>query len=234
MDCYDIEALNSLAKKYQCICAVDNTFATPYLQQPFQYDVDFVLHSTTKYLNGHGTAIGGVLLGKDISFFNKRIIPVLKLIGANGNPFDAWTLIQGMKTLELRMERHCLNTMKVAEYLQGHSEIAHVNYCGFKSHPDFALIKKQMKNYTGMLSFELKGGLNAGIEMMNNISFCTLAVSLGTADTIIQHPASMSHLPVPKEERLKFGITDGLIRLSVGIENADDIIADLEQALAKN
>ena len=231
MACYDIESLRALAKKYNCFCAIDNTFATPYLQQPFQYGVDFVLHSTTKYLNGHGTAIGGALLGRDILQFNKKVTPIAKLIGANGNPFDAWTLIQGMKTLELRMDRHCSNAIKIAEYLQNHSKISHVNYCGLTSHSDYNLAKKQMRNFTGMLSFELKGGLNAGIAMMNNISFCTLAVSLGTADTIIQHPASMSHLPVPKEERLKFGITDGLIRLSVGIENVEDIIDDLSNAL---
>ena len=231
LDCYDLEALSALAKKYNCYSAVDNSFATPYLQQPFQYDVDFVLHSTTKFLNGHGTAIGGVLVGKDKIFMEKNVQKILKLVGANGNPFDAWSLVQGMKTLELRMERHCNNAMKVAAFLQNHSKVSLVNYCGLKSHPDYELAKKQMRNFTGMMSFDLKGGLNAGIALMNNISFCTLAVSLGTADSIIQHPASMSHLPVPREERMKFGITDGLIRLSVGIENVEDIIDDLSSAL---
>ncbi len=233
IDCYNIEELTKLAKHYHLLTAVDNTFATPYLQQPFQYGVDFVVHSTTKYLNGHGNAIGGVLIGKDIPFMKKRLLKILKLIGSNSNPFDAWLLSQGIKTLELRMDRHCTNAMKVAEYLQTNSKVARTNYCGLPTHPDYELAKKQMRQFGGMLSFELKGGLEAGKKLLNEIRFCTLAVSLGTVDTIIQHPASMSHLPVPKETREKFGITDGLIRLSVGIENPEDIIADLEQALKK-
>jgi len=234
LDCYDIKSLCALAKKYNCVTAVDNTFATPYLQQPFSLGADFVLHSTTKFLNGHGTAIGGALVGRDKNFMQKKLQKVLKLIGASASPFDAWLLVQGMKTLELRMKRHSENAMKVAGFLSSHPKISRVNYCGLNSHPDYKLASAQMKNgFGGMMSFELKNGLQAGIDLMNNISFCTLAVSLGTADTIIQHPASMSHLPVPREERMKFGITDGLIRLSVGIENAEDIINDLSQALEK-
>jgi methionine-gamma-lyase len=233
IDCYDIEALCKLAKHYHLLTAVDNTFATPYLQQPFKYGVDFVAHSTTKYLNGHGNAIGGILLGKDLGFMKGKLFKTLKLIGSNANPFDAWLLSQGIKTLELRMDRHCSNAMKVAEFLNHHPKVAVTNYCGLPSHPDYALAKKQMRDFGGMLSFELKGGLEAGKKLMNEIRFCTLAVSLGTADTIIQHPASMSHLPVPKAVREKYGITDGLIRLSVGIENPEDIIEDLEQALNK-
>ncbi len=233
MDCYDIEGLTKLAQQYGLVTGVDNTFATPYLQQPFKYGVDFVLHSTTKYLNGHGNAIGGILIGKDIAFMKKKIIKTMKLTGSNANPFDAWLLSQGIKTLELRMDRHSSNAMKVAEFLQSHTKVKKTNYCGLPSHPDFELAKKQMRQFGGMLSFDLKGGLEAGKKLLNEIRFCTLAVSLGTVDTIIQHPASMSHLPVPKQVREQYGITDGLIRLSVGIENPEDIIADLEQAIAK-
>lgn len=231
IQCVDIEEITKLAKKYNIIVSVDNTFATPYLQQPFKYNVDFVVHSTTKFLNGHGTAIGGILIGRDIEFMKTKGTKWHRLLGGNANPFDAFLLINGIKTLELRMQRHCSNAMDVANFLQKHSAIEKVNYNGLKSHPDYAVSKKQMKQPGAMLSFELKGGLNAGKKFIDNLKMCTRAVSLGTADTLISHPASMSHYGVTKEERLQFGITDGLIRMSVGLENIEDILNDLDNSL---
>jgi methionine-gamma-lyase len=233
IQCVDIEELTKLAKQYNLIVAVDNTFATPYLQQPFKYGVDFVVHSTTKFLNGHGTAIGGALVGKDLEQMNGRIEKVHRLLGGNGNSFDAFLLTQGMKTLELRMERHCANAMKVATFLEQHTAISKVNYLGLPSHSDFATAKKQMKHPGPMLSFEMKGGLEAGKKFITNLNMCVRAVSLGSCDTLLSHPASMTHYGVPKEKREQYGITDGLIRMSVGIENVEDILDDLEQA-AKN
>jgi methionine-gamma-lyase len=231
LQCVDIAALTQLAKKYGKKVSVDNTFATPYLQQPFRYGVDFVLHSTTKFLNGHGTAIGGVLLGKDIHFMKTKAWKWHALLGGNANPFDAYLLTQGIKTLELRMERHCANAMNIAHFLSTHPAIAQVNYTGLSSHPDFAISARQMKHPGPMLSFELKGGLTAGKTFINRLQMCTRAVSLGTVDTLVSHPASMSHAGVSQQERILFGITDGLIRMSAGIENIEDILADLSQAL---
>jgi methionine-gamma-lyase len=231
LQCVDIEELTRLAKQYGKIVACDNTFATPYLQQPFQYGVDFIIHSTTKFLNGHGTAIGGVFIGKDIEFMSTKADKVHKLLGGNSNPFDAFLLINGMKTLEVRMERHCHNAMEVAGYLEGHAAIAKVNYTGLPDHPDHYISSKQMRHPGAMMSIELKGGLQAGVNMMNKLKMCTRTVSLGTCDTLMCHPASMTHYSVPKEKREQYGITDGLIRVSIGMENIQDIIADIEQAL---
>jgi methionine-gamma-lyase len=231
IQCVDIESLCSLAKQYNIVVACDNTFATPYLQQPFRYGVDFIVHSTTKFLNGHGTAIGGVLLGKNRELMKTHVTKVHRLLGGNSNPFDAFLLIQGMKTLELRMDRHCHNAMEVANFLEQHPAVAKVNYTGLASHPDHTVAMKQMKHPGGMLSFELKKGLQGGIDFMNKLQMCVRTVSLGTCDTLLSHPASMSHAGIPKEQRDKYGITDGLIRMNVGIENLQDIIADLEQAL---
>jgi methionine-gamma-lyase len=231
IQCVDIEALTALGKKHGKTVACDNTFATPYLQQPFKYGVDFIVHSTTKFLNGHGTSIGGVLLGRDIEFMNARATKVHRLLGGNANPFDAFLLINGMKTLEIRMERHCSNAMDVAHFLEKRDAVAKVNYNGLSSHPDNATARKQMRHPGAMLSFELKGGLDAGISLMNNLKLCTRTVSLGTCDTLLCHPASMTHYGVPREDRLRYGITDGLIRMSVGMENIEDILTDLGQAL---
>jgi len=227
----DIEALTSIAKRYNLHVACDNTFATPYLQQPFKYGVDYIVHSTTKFLNGHGTAIGGILIGSDVEKMNGPITKAHRILGGNGNPFDAFLLTQGIKTLELRMERHCSNALEVATYLEKHPAIAKVNYEGLLSHPSYEVAQKQMRKAGGMLSFELKGGLEAGIECMNRLQFCTRTVSLGTVDTLLCHPAAMTHFSVPKEQREQYGITDGLIRMNVGIENVEDILADLEQAI---
>lgn len=230
IQCVDIEELTKIAKKNKLIVAVDNTFATPYLQQPFRYGVDFVVHSTTKFLNGHGTAIGGAIVGKDIGMMNTRIEKVHRLLGGNGNSFDAFLLTQGMKTLEIRMERHCANAMQVAEFLDQLPAISKVNYLGLPSHPDHKTSLKQMRHPGPMLSFEMKGGLEAGKKFINKLQMCVRAVSLGSCDTLLSHPASMTHYGVPKADREKYGITDGLIRMSVGIENIEDILADLEQA----
>ncbi len=231
IQCVDIEAITQLAKKYNIPVSVDNTFASPYLQQPFKYDVDFVLHSTTKFLNGHGNAIGGVLIGKDIELMKTRLTKWHRLLGGNANPFDAFLLINGLKTLELRMQRHCSNAVDVANFLEQHKAVSTVKYNGLKSHRDYQLSKKQMRHPGAMLSFELKGGLSSGKKFIDNLQMCTRAVSLGTADTLVSHPASMSHYGVSKEERLKFDITDGLIRMSVGLENIEDILNDLEASL---
>src|SRR5215213_139768 len=231
IQCVDIEELTKIAKKYGVKVACDNTFATPYLQQPFKYGVDFVVHSTTKFLNGHGTAIGGIVLGRDLEFMKTKATKVQRLLGGNSNPFDAFLLIQGIKTLEIRMERHCENAMKVAQFLEQHEAVSKVNYAGLASHADHAVATKQMKKAGGMLSFELKKGLQGGIEFMNKLKMCIRTVSLGTVDSLLSHPASMTHYSVPREQREKYGITDGLIRMNVGIENVQDILADLEQAL---
>ena len=231
IQCVDIAMVTSIAKQHGLLVTVDNTFATPYLQQPFAFGVDYVFHSTTKFLNGHGTAIGGVLLGRDIPFMNTKATKWHRLLGGNSNPFDAFLLLQGMKTLELRMEKHCDNALAVANFLQQHPAVQKVNFNGLTSHPDFAVAKKQMRRPGAMLSFELAGGLAAGKNFINKLQMCVRAVSLGTVDTLLSHPASMTHYGVPREERVRYGITDGLIRMSVGIENVADIIKDLDQSL---
>ncbi len=232
IQCVDIDALTKLGKLHNLIVAVDNTFATPYLQQPFKYDVDYVFHSTTKFLNGHGTAIGGALTGKDIGHMETKMTKVHRLLGGSSNSFDAFLLSQGMKTLVVRMERHCENAVKVAQFLNEHGAVAKVNYLGLPSHPDYITSQKQMKHPGAMLSFDMKEGLQAGINFINKLEMCVRAVSLGTCDTLLSHPASMTHYGVPKEKREKYGITDGLIRMSVGIENVEDILSDLGQALS--
>lgn len=231
IQCVDIEKLTKLGRQHNLIVAVDNTFATPYLQQPFKYGVDYVFHSTTKFLNGHGTAIGGALVGRDIEHMEGRMTKVHRLLGGNSNPFDAFLLVQGMKTLEVRMERHCHNAMEVAGFLEQHPSVSKVNYLGLTSHPDHYTATKQMIHPGAMLSFEMKDGLDAGKKFINKLQMCVRAVSLGTCDTLLSHPASMTHYGVPKEKREQYGITDGLIRMSVGIENIADILNDLNRSL---
>lgn len=231
IQCVDIEGLSALAHRYGKIVACDNTFATPYLQQPFRFGTDFVVHSTTKFLNGHGTLIGGVLLGKDLDFMRTHATKIHRMLGGNSNGFDAFLLVNGMKTLEIRMERHCHNAMDVATFLESHQAVAKVNYNGLPTHPDHLVAMRQMRHAGAMLSFEMKGGLEAGVQVMNRLKMCTRTVSLGTCDTLMCHPASMTHASVPREDRLKYGISDGLIRVSIGMENIADILNDLEQAL---
>lgn len=229
--CLDIAGLASIAQAHNIISVIDNTFCSPYLQQPLALGVDFVIHSTTKYINGHGNSTAGAIVGKDADLMHKVWV-AMKLAGTNCSPFEAWLTANGIKTLPLRMTQHCKNAQTVAEFLEAHPSVARVNYPGLPSHPHHALAKKQMKMFGAMLSFELKGGLEAGIDFMNKIKFCTIAPTLGDVDTLILHPASMSHLNIPRAIREAVGITDGLIRLSIGIEDAQDIIADLGQAMA--
>jgi methionine-gamma-lyase len=231
MQCVNIEQICSIAKKYKLKVTVDNTFATPYLQQPFKYGVDFVFHSTTKFLNGHGTAIGGVLLGKDVSFMNGPVYETYKLLGGNSNPFDAYLLLQGIKTLAVRMDMHCRNAMKVAEYLSTHQAVAVVHYNGLPTHSDYEISRQQMRQPGAVLSFELKNGFEQAKHFIDKLKMCVRAVSVGTADSLLSHPASMSHSGMSRDDRYKSGITDGLIRMSVGLEHIDDILNDLEQAL---
>ncbi len=233
LQCIDMAELSALGKKHNLIVCADNTFATPYLQQPFKYDVDFVMHSTTKFLNGHGTAVGGIVIGRDLEKMNGIVTKTHRLLGGNSNAFEAFLLTNGLRTFSLRMDRHCANAEKVAAYLAGNSNVAHVNYLGLESHPDHAIAKKQMKHPGAMLSFELKGGFDAGVKFINKLKMCISAVSLGTCDTLVSHPASTTHVGVPRERRIEYGITDGLIRMSVGIETVEDIIADLQQAIGK-
>ncbi len=233
LQCVDIQAICTIAKAHGVKVSVDNTVATPYLQQPFALGADFVFHSATKFLNGHGSALHGVLLGKDIELMHTKVWKWHALLGGNSNAFDAYLLIQGMKTLEIRMDRHCSNAAKVAAFLANHPAVEKVNYTGLATHPDHAIASKQMKQHAPLLSFELKGGLDAGKKFIDALEVCTRAVSLGTVDTLVSHPASMTHYGIPREERIKYGITDGLIRMSVGIENYEDLEADLTQALAK-
>lgn len=231
MACVDIQALSDLAHAHQAYAVADNTFCTPYLQQPFAFGADFIVHSTTKYLNGHGNSVAGFIAGKDCEVMEGPVFSTMKLAGTNSNAWDAWLIANGLKTLELRMERHSENGMRVAQFLAGHPQVDRVNYVGLLSHPDHQLAKKQMRRFGGMLSFELKGGLKAGEALMRALSFCILAPTMGDVDTLVMHPASMSHRNVPRDLRLENEITDGLVRLSVGIENVADIVNDLENGL---
>ena len=232
MECIDIAAICDMAKRHNLLVTVDNTFATPYLQQPFALGADFIFHSTTKFLNGHGTSIGGVLIGKDVDFMNTQGARTCKLLGGVSSPFDAFLLLQGVKSIELRMDKHCDNAMQVAQYLSAHTAVSRVHYNGLPQHPDFHISSKQMRKPGAMLSFELKAGFEGGKKFIDKLKLCVRAVSLGTIDTLISHPASMSHSGMSKESREKSGITDGLIRMNVGLEHINDIINDLDQALS--
>ncbi|AIY65919.1 methionine gamma-lyase [Pseudoalteromonas piratica] len=226
----DLAFIGDLAKKHNLISVIDNTFMTPLLQKPKHFGIDIVLHSATKYLNGHGDVVAGLVCGSKEHIETIKLT-VLKDIGATISPHDAWLIIRGMKTLSVRMERHCSNAQKVAEFLAQHEKIEQVYYPGLKSHPGNKFIGTQMKAAGGVIAFELKGTLEMGAQFINATKLCTLAVSLGDAETLIQHPASMTHSPYSPEERLAAGISDGLVRISVGLEEADDIIEDLAQAL---
>ncbi|HYC30443.1 MAG TPA: aminotransferase class I/II-fold pyridoxal phosphate-dependent enzyme [Chitinophagaceae bacterium] len=233
LQCIDMDTLSTLGKTYGLTVCADNTFATPYLQQPFKYDVDFVMHSTTKFLNGHGTAVGGILIGRDLEKMNTIVTKKHRLLGGNSNAFEAYLLTNGLRTFPLRMERHCRNAHRVAGFLSEHPLVEKVNYLGLDTHPDYHIAQAQMKHPGALMSFELRGGYDAGMKFINNLQLCTSAVSLGTCDTLVSHPASTTHVGVQPEDRAKFGITDGLIRMSVGIENDDDIINDINDALNK-
>ncbi len=228
----DLEAVGQIAKKHNILYGVDSTFSTPALLRPIEYGADIVMHSTTKYLSGHNQIIGGVLITNSEELAEK-IKFIQKTVGAVPSPFDCWLTLMGIKTLSLRVDRHCDNAQSIAEFLESHPKVERVTYPGLKSHPQHDIANKQMDGFSGMISMELKGGIPAGITLMNSLELCYLAESLGAVETMITHPATMTHADVPKEERLARGLTDGLVRLSVGIEDKEDIIKDLDRALEK-
>jgi cystathionine beta-lyase/cystathionine gamma-synthase len=228
----DIEAMAAIAKEHGLTLGVDSTFATPVFLRPLELGADIVMHSTTKYLNGHNQIIGGVVI-TNRDDIRDELKFIQKTIGAVPSPFDCWLTLAGLKTLHLRMARHAESAQKVAEFLEAHPKVARVAYPGLASHPQHAIAKAQMSGFSGMISFELTGGLEAGRKVMNQVKLCGLAESLGAVETMITHPATMTHAEVPVEDRIARGLTDGLVRLSVGIEDVADIIADLEQALAQ-
>ena len=229
----DMEAMVKISRDAGILLGVDATFATPVFLRPLEFGADIVMHSTTKYLAGHNQIIGGVLITNHEHVFDKMKY-IQKTIGAVSSPFDCWLNLSGLKTLHLRMKRHEESALQVAAFLEAHPKIDRVLYPGLPSHPQHAIAKAQMSGFSGMITFELKGGTEAGKTLMNNVQLCGLAESLGSVETMITHPASMTHVDVPVEDRRKRGLTDGIVRLSVGIEDVEDIILDLEKALEKS
>ena len=227
----DMEAMVAVAREHGILLGVDSTFATPVFLRPLEFGADIVMHSTTKYLSGHNQIIGGVLATNSREIYDKMKF-IQKTIGAVSSPFDCWLNLSGLKTLHLRMQRHEESAMQVAIFLESHAKIERVLYPGLPSHPQHAVAKAQMSGFSGMITFELTGGTEAGKQLMNHVKLCGLAESLGSVETMITHPASMTHADVPPEDRRRRGLTDGLVRLSVGVEDVEDIILDLEQALA--
>jgi len=211
---------------------VDNTFATPYYQRPLEFGADIIVHSATKYIGGHGDTIGGIIVGRK-DFIKVAKSETLRDLGGCISPFNAWLLLRGLKTLPVRMERHSWNAMRIAQYLSFHPKVSRVWYPGLRIHPQHELAAKQMSGFGGMIAFELKGGRKAGEVLMDSVKLMILAVSLGDVDTLIEHPASMTHSTYSEEELAALGITEGMVRLSVGIEGVDDLINDLSQALKK-
>lgn len=231
MNIIDIKKAVSIANKHKVLLAVDNTFATPYLQQPLEMGADIVMHSATKYLGGHSDVVMGALVVKDKEIADKLYF-IQNASGAVCGPQDSFLVLRGLKTLHIRMQRHCENGKAVAEYLAKHPKIEKVYWPGFESHPNHAIAKEQMKDFGGMISFVTKGNnYEEAIKIVENLKIFTLAESLGGVESLAGHPASMTHASIPKEEREKTGVVDSLIRLSVGIEDVDDLIADLEQAI---
>ncbi len=229
MEITDLAAAAALAKKFNLISVVDNTFATPYLQQPLSYGFDIVVHSLTKYLNGHSDMLGGLVV-TDNDQYAEKLRFLQKAVGGILSPFDSWLCLRGTKTLAVRMKQHCENALRVARWLTQQPKVQKVYYPGLESHPQHALAKKQMRGFGGMISFEV-GSLEAAAQFLKRVKLCALAESLGGVETIITHPATMTHASIPPEQRARIGITDGLVRISVGIEDVEDIIADIDQAL---
>lgn len=227
----DIAAVAAIARKRGVPVLVDNTFCTPYLQNPLELGADIVLHSATKYIGGHGDTVAGILVGKADWVMRARM-EILRDVGGCISPFNAWLLLRGLKTLPVRMDRHMANATEVAQFLSFHPKVDHVIFPGLKTHPQHELASRQQRGPGGMISFLVKGGREAGRVVMDNVKLCTLAVSLGDVDTLIEHPATMTHSTYSEEELLKVGIHPAMVRLSVGLENVEDIIADLRQALA--
>ena len=231
MNITDIAAISAIGKKHNCIVCVDNTFASPYLQNPLDDGATIVMHSTTKYLGGHSDVIQGCLVMNDQDL-RDQLYFIQKSTGAVPGPQDCFLVLRGIKTLHVRMQRHCENGEKVAAYLRQHPKVAKVYWCGFTDHPNHDIAKKQMRGFGGMMSFTLKDdSIAAATKVLSNTKIFSLAESLGGVESLINHPASMTHASIPREQRIANGLTDGLIRLSVGIEDAEDIIADLEQAI---
>ena len=226
----DIRAVAEIAHARGCLVAVDNTFASPYLQQPLDLGADIVLHSVTKFINGHADVVGGILAARTEALY-KVLRPMMIALGCNMDPHQAYLVQRGLKTLGIRVERAQANAIRIAQWLEAHPKVEWVRYIGLQSHPQHQLAKRQMDGFGSMISFELKGGLEAGRVLMDNVRLATLAVSLGGVETLVEHPASMTHAGMSREHRLEGGITDGLVRYSVGIEDAEDLLADLKQAL---
>ena len=233
MELVDLHAVVKVAKRHGLRVVVDNTFSSPYLQNPLTIGVDFVLHSATKYINGHGDVIAGLLVGSDKEEIEKIRMSIQKDYGGIISPFDAWLLIRGLKTLSVRMDRHTSNAEKLVDYIKGHPLVEETFYPFDKDNPQFDLAKRQMRAGGGLISFTIKGGIEGAQLFMDSLSLIKIAVSLGDAETLIQHPATMTHAVVPEESRLAMGISNSLLRLSVGLEHADDLIKDLADAFEK-
>ena len=230
MQLTDIAEVAKLAHAHGCLLAVDNTFASPYLQKPLELGADVVLHSVTKFINGHADVVGGILVAKEPSLY-KHLRRVMINLGCNMDPHQAFLVLRGLKTLGVRIERAQRNALEIARWLEKQPEVERVRYIGLQSHPQHELAKRQMKGFGSMISFELKGGMEAGRRLMNTVKVATLAVSLGGVETLVEHPASMTHASMSPEDRRAAGFSDGLVRYSVGIEDVEDLIADLRQAL---
>jgi len=228
----DLNAVAKIAKKHDLIFSIDTTFITPVFLRPLEFGADLVIHSTTKYLSGHSQLIGGTVITNRKDLFDQLKF-IQNTVGAIPSPFDCWLTLLGVKTLDIRMKKHASNAQGVAEFLENHPKVASVTYPGLPSHPMYQVAKEQMSGFSGMISFELTGGISAGKTLMNSVQLAQIAESLGSVETMIAHPATMTHTAIPKGERLATGLTDGLVRISVGIENVNDIIHDLEIALEK-
>ena len=231
MQVTDLRAVAEIAHAHGCPLVVDNTFASPYLQRPLDLGADVSLHSITKFINGHADLVGGVIVSKTEEM-DRRLRPLMIALGCNMDPHQAFLAMRGLKTLAIRVDRAQQGAIEIARWLEARPEVAWVRYIGLPSHPQHALAKRQMMGFGSMIAFELKGGLEAGRAVMDNVHVATLAVSLGGVESLIEHPASMTHAGVSRESRLEAGITDGLVRYSVGIEDVEDLVADLEQAFA--
>lgn len=231
MTLVDIAAVSAVARAHDVLTVVDNTYATPLITRPIELGADVVVHSATKYLGGHGDLVAGIAVGSSDVMERVRVYGLKDMTGAALSPFNAMLILRGLKTLSLRMERHSQSGLAVARWLKAHPQVRTVAYPGLEDGPHYALAKAQMRHFGGMIAFELEGGYEAGVKMMNAMKLALRAVSLGDAETLIQHPASMTHSAYNAEERALHGISDGLVRLSVGLEDSDDILGDLEQAL---
>lgn len=227
----DIEAAAKISKEHKLLLVVDNTFASPYLQNPLDWGADIVLHSATKYLGGHSDVVHGALIMNDAAL-EEKLRFIQNSCGAVPGPHDCWLVLRGIKTLHVRMQRHCENGKKIAEYLRNHPKVGKTIWCGFEDHPNYAIAKKQMRDFGGMISFTLKDdNINAALEVLKKTKLFSLAESLGGVESLIGHPATMTHASIPQEDRIARGLSDSLIRLSVGIEDVDDLIEDLKQAI---